>query len=384
MQIVFLIIFLSILTFFVKDEKLKYYCYIACALISSMYFLISFSDEFDLYRHYEYLSIVKTMTLKEINACDSGVISILYAQEPGYVFLLWIVSKIGIKELLPVFTGFTVYAVNVWILIKEKDRNNLSGFSFRLSFVFMLLTVDYLSISGIRNVLAATIFMYAFYNECILKERRVLSIVLYIFSVSIHTSIIIYIGVRILLFFYKKKFKIVINIFLLSIFSVLPLLLESLYLVFDDFPFIIHILKMYEKYYLGYAGTPKRRGMLMVCLVVYCLGLIIVMCIKNRHNEDILKLSNFYFLSALFTLGSFQQYDIFVRFRFIAVPFISVLSLHFFSGYNWENIFKLLRNNKNNTVFKKIIPYIWMGVMLLQAIYYCMFHYYPITQYITL
>lgn len=383
MQII-LLIFISIsLVWGIKKKSLVFYCTLVCMLLPSIYFFISLPSAFDLSRHYEYFNILESMSFEELFNNNDSIVSLLLKNEPIYVFGVWGISRLHIKELMPVIVGIITYSIPTWILLSIKRNTNASLLAFSSAFVFIMLTTDFIAISGIRNILAASIFIYAFYNEYVLQRRQVLSILMYALSFLIHSSMIIFIGIRVLHIFYKN-FKILINIFLFAVFSILPLMLSDLYILFAKIPKFVMILRTYENYYRGWTGNFDRRGAQICSLVLYSMGMVLAIYLKHKYdkNPQICRITEFYTMSFLFILGSIQQYDIFIRFRFISIPLTSMLVLFFFSENKFKSILRISGTTIKNARFRCVLLLSLLLSVIMQASYYFLFSYYPITQYI--
>ena len=156
MQVIVVILLLTITSLCIKRKYLKVYIYIAISFLSSMYFFFNPPEEFDLYRYYELFDA--------INSSNTGEMYEVYSSR-YCVFMLFffLLSSTTIKSFIPFTIGCLYYyfSLNIILLVNREFKNEPCFYnSLRIGFILLLMLSDFLSISGLRTVLASILFAF--------------------------------------------------------------------------------------------------------------------------------------------------------------------------------------------------------------------------------
>ena len=381
MPIIIVGLVLSLLIWTVKDEHLRVYSILACFLFSSLYFFINLPNEYDLFRHYQYFVIVQKLSFPQL-IHSTGILRTLWNETPGFAIYLWIISRFGVKELLPVISGMIIYYIPVYILNNEYQKGVYCRSAYNLSFAIVFLAMDFIGVSGIRNVLAFCVFILGFYFDVFKLHRKELCWIFYLVAASIHSAALILILLRLVLIFYSKATKIVMNIFVFIIIAIAPQFLSIAYDRFSNVPIISSGLWITIKYLNGFIESTDLAGMRYSCLILYIgVFLIVVNVLVINKSITFRQCYNYIILCFFFTIGSFGQYDTFVRMRFLFAPFLAILFLDYFHSITGGKRLVIQGSNMGATLINMIIFLAFIASVIITIVYRFIYQYYPLTQY---
>lgn len=163
----------------------------------------------DLVRYFEMLDNYKMVSLREAFENTSSSLYVM-------VFLMWAISKTGCYGLMPMLTTGTVYGVSAYItcdFAEQKGQCKMIPALMLMQFFFLpLINI----INNVRNVLAFSLVVLAVYRDIIKRRRNLMTIVLYVIPIFMHTSGIILVLLR-FASPYVKRFK---ELFLAGVFFI--------------------------------------------------------------------------------------------------------------------------------------------------------------------
>ncbi len=153
-------------------------------------------EGFDITRHYNAFNTLSSYNFSEINDYDGSIFKY------GFYVYCWGITKLGLpKEFVPFSIIFTIYSLYFLTLKKiidftparNKDAlNRISLKMLTLLGVFLIFNeirfVD--ATSGLRNMWAFSIFIYAFF-DLLYKKKKIKFILLSIIASFIHISVIL-------------------------------------------------------------------------------------------------------------------------------------------------------------------------------------------------
>ena len=167
----------------------------------------------DLTRYFELLDYYSTMSIREaIEATSNG----LYVM----TFLMWAISKTGCYGLMPMMTASAVYGVGAYItcdFAEQKGQCKMIPMLLLIQFFFLPLTNIF---NNVRNVFAFALIILAVYRDIIKQKRNLLTIILYIAPIFMHTSAIVLVILRFIAPFVKQLKE----LFLVGVFFVSSLI----------------------------------------------------------------------------------------------------------------------------------------------------------------
>lgn len=329
---------LVIIGFLMCKYDNRYYTGVVLVFLSCLYLLLTPSDSFDLYRHYEIYDIVQNCSLKEaltgnqslINDISGSLYNIYAESSPIYIVLLYLLSRVFSHKAIIVFSVFAVYGISIGIMRDIGKRHNISNYYVNFSCMAFLILLNFVDISGIRNTLAASLAFLAVYLDVCKKQRNLKTIASYIFAVLIHSSSIIVIIIRLLLLVKHKMFRRVMTGVLL--FSV-PLVVytQDCRFSFGESPIGNLLNYTLDKFLSFVIGEGSSTGMLSTATVVLNIfirgvGILAVYLIymqvkKNKRLSEygLSEYGQFAQLFFAFTLSCAPIYDMFVRLQFFTL-----------------------------------------------------------------
>ncbi len=183
-----------VVSFMLRNKRFGYFLF--SFFMGYLAYLMIPYEGFDITRHYAAFNALSTYNFSEINNYDGGIFKY------GFYVYCWGVAKLGLpKEFVPFSIIFTVYYLYFLTLKKIldftpiRDNNTSNKISLKmltLLGVFLIFNeirfVD--ATSGLRNMLAFSIFIYAFF-DLLYKKKRFKFLFLSILASFIHISVII-------------------------------------------------------------------------------------------------------------------------------------------------------------------------------------------------
>lgn len=337
----FTYIILMMLSVFFNRKNLKYYFMIISLVFAILAFIYVPNNRMDLYRHYNMLEMCRQYGFDYIiNSND-------YKNLPIAAIYMYVISMFKLNGFLPFITAYIVYKLSLNLVYYSGIRYNISRKSMLLTAYFFIGTSNYMGIiSGIRNPLAITIFIYLLYWEII--ERRYVKFcwIGYILVCFVHLSVFILLFFRILLLVYNRYSKFLIKILIFGWSLFLPSILKIAN-YFNNIPIVNYIISKVNSYDIREANAVAD---VKVYTIVY--STLLITCIfiaftyykkyrKSEKNKQIVKYFNMFIIFSLFVIGSISQYHLFVRMN-RALALMSIPILNYINGdnvkigYKWD------------------------------------------------
>lgn len=302
MIILLLELFFVLLFPFIGKKNLKRYFLFVCLVLSGVAFFFQPPDNFDLYRHYQ--------TLDNFRANGWTAVKNIYffSTAPVYALYFYLISMLPSNRFLPAITVFITYYLTFSLIYKISLKYRVSKKNIMIAFTFVIFGLDYLSaISGVRNILAFSIFSYCLYYDLVEEKNKILCFIVYGMMCLLHNSCVILLGFRIVLFFYNKYTKRIFQVgfFLWGIF--VPYIVKIL----DSIP-NVYLNQISEKIKTYYTGMMFNANLTLFNLGILVLIGVIALEYKNIHEHSS-KHTEYLMLVIVFTIGSIRQYDLFIR-----------------------------------------------------------------------
>ena len=230
-MLVFFVIFVlaTLGVIFAKSDS-RWYIVLCSVTLATLYLFFEPLEEFDLYRHYEIFSYVEGLEWAELfelnEEYNTSFVALLYniylESSPAYIVFLFGLSRFGGAKLLIFVTTLLVYGIPMYIVYSAGKKNGTDNVSINASIIFLLFMINYLDVSGIRNMLAVSIVLLAVYWELVLKKKRILSFFLYVIGILIHNSVCILLLLRLLVLIKNKIWK---TLAFLGVVAIIPVAL---------------------------------------------------------------------------------------------------------------------------------------------------------------
>lgn len=376
------ILFWGCMGFFIPRKYLRIYLILASIGLSFLYFFFQPPVSYDLYRHYEVLHIIRkhdiwTVMSGALNK-NSFMIESLQQGAPMYLLYAYLISLLQIDQLLPVITGIIIYtsASNIILMAAEDIDEEIADWKISFCFFFVLVLLDFRTVSGIRYMMSYSLFAYILYKDLVRNANTLLCFVAYFAIANIHNSIFILIIIRLLIELNRFIPKPVLMVVLLASFSFVDLVLHLL-VRYTNIPMIQVLVDKINIY--GYGGGTAyivfraviRFIHITVCLLLYLYcKKIIQRTIRFQRYGDML------LLFTMFAFGAIRQYDTFVRSKIFiclaALPFL----LLFLQYIVEETPLQLVFPNSSLTVFCGAVLYFMIYVAMALSVYMYYFGYY--------
>lgn len=248
-----------------------------------------------------------------------------------FEFLKYIISQIGNYRLLPficVFIGFLIVFYTIFDYSKIKNISVYKSLFIMLTFVCILNFLDFTS--GLAQILAIIITMFAFYLEYIKGKKKWYYKLLYVLPGFIHASMFIAIILRILLNFDLKKyikFAIPILIFYGMAGNFIAFIISPL----EFIPIIGTLISKAGMYLVERpACWDSTYGIALMLLNIFYFAIFLITSKQNKEKE---KFDELILLIILFNISSIQYYDICLRFSTFAMILMNIYLLKVLS-YN--------------------------------------------------
>ncbi|KAA8788491.1 EpsG family protein [Lactobacillus crispatus] len=266
-----------------------------------------------------------------------------YSNQPGVAIYLWIFSLF--KENGVFFYATTLFflvALSLFIckVVKELKVSKKEAVLIQL-IILMTFNIFY-EIQGVRNFLAFMLFAVALYYDFTLKSKykKIICWFFYLVAYSLHPSVIPLIFIRILVGAFHKKLDFYILGFLLLIYNLfLPILTNILSKISI---FSVVSIKM-EQYLYGQSDFEAHAGgneIMFTSLILIALVLELFLYLQvSKRSLLPRKYSIFYYMTMLFTIGSFLSTQVYLR-NIMLLLFLSIpMKIYLFSDLCKEDIY---------------------------------------------
>ena len=376
------ILFWGCMGFFIPRKYLRIYLILASIGLSFLYFFFQPPVSYDLYRHYEVLHIIRkhdiwTVMSGALNK-NSLMIETFQQGAPMYLLYAYLISLLQIDQLLPVITGIIIYtsASNIILMAAEDIDEEIADWKISFCFFFVLVLLDFRTVSGIRYMMSYALFAYILYKDLVRNANSLLCLIAYFAIANIHNSIFILIIIRLLIELNRFIPKPVLMVVLLASFSFVDLVL-SLLVRYTNIPMIQALVDKINIY--GYGGGTAYivfRAVIRFIHITVCL-LLYLYCKKNiQRTIRFQRYGDMLLFFTMFAFGAIRQYDTFVRSKIFiclaALPFL----LLFLRYIVEETPLQLVFLNSSLTVFCGVVLYFMIYVAMALSVYMYYFGYY--------
>ncbi len=331
----------------------------------SMYFN---GKETDLTRYYDIVNLMSNYSLKSILLKETDL---LYTKD----LLFYFVSRINDVNILSFIVGFIIYGITFYILfdsIENSTRKFKTYEIFLMGIICIGIISPYSIIGNVRCITAYSIISLAAYRDLVKRKRNLLTLLLYLIPIGLHTSAVIIIFIRIVSQLLKSFNKIALLVALL-----LPNIIDFTYEhIKFGMGYIGEILnnaisKAY--YYLhwtegGWASKIESsisNSFFRISGSIFLIAIIIIILAfnHNKKNQDDKKTStnlmvNYLLFVAILALGTLTiKTGAFWRFESIVVLFSPVIFVN------------VLENNSNLNKYMKFIYLFGIVMLLINVVY---------------
>lgn len=387
-MIVCIYILLSIfLTLFVKKKYLCTYFLISVIGLSGIYLWCK-PFESDLSRIYDLMDIYKNIAISDILSLGGGynygsvLVNDYIASYPIFSIMAYFFAKFPIKELLPFSVGLFTYIPPILVIKEFAQKLSLDKWKIVACYIFIVCNLDFLSINGIRNSLAAAIFFYAFYIEIYKSGNKIICYVIYFMTCLIHSFGVVLLALRIMVLIYCSSVKTIARIIIMFIILSIPTLMGQLSAM--NFGGVVGvILRRVSLLYGLYEGRTEAYGYHMQYIIAIS-GFIVLLLMSflsikyaKKENEMITVFLAGLIIFSLSNIDTFTARSKFMYYPLSMITFIQFLNqigtskFHKFKKFGFYS----LKNNivlvltymevlimfTLNVIFRYNVIDLWMG-----------------------
>ncbi len=315
----------------IPANKYKWQLILSAALLSLLYLFFVPSKDYDLFRHFEVMNIVEGMSFKELFfekvSTDNWLLADYLDSSQVYLFYLFLISRLRLDTLLPVITVLIVYATAFLRIHKLGKEENISGAAVFIAFITVLFVMDYRDLSGIRNMLAYSLFTYTVYEELVNKRNPIACFSVYILLCGVHMSCVILLALRVAVLISQRS-KVLRTLAAIAIFGIYTFAMDIISLISGlvGSPYLeslVYKITVYREGRKDYnpAGAVVYISIISVLFVVY-----LIARRQGLVGEKFKSYSLYTLFVFAFTAGAFLQYDIIRRnttlIMLTALPFV--------------------------------------------------------------
>lgn len=286
----------GLLGIFIDRKNWRTYIFILALFMSILAYNYEPYNHTDLIRYFDFMRAIKSLPISQ------ALISGIYGETGlyGFTFISWMISKTGDFNLLQMVSTFVTYYIAFRITMIVGENFKVKNFHLLLYVLFILTSISFYSVvNNVRNVFAFSIISYAVFRDTYLRKKNVFTFLLYIIPVTLHSSAILLIIIRLFLPLIKKNKLAFISIGLLS-----SLILSALFPLVFRWPtnnfIILQLRTMVIKGYYYFTDTSSEWGIIaqnsgsillqkLLYLVISLIFVSLIFFISNKkiHEEQI-------------------------------------------------------------------------------------------------
>lgn len=367
------IILLCTLSFFVPRNKLYFFFVISAVILSALYLWFNPPIDYDLYRHYLTFESMKNVSFQDLfdnqYIFDNNLLNEYSKVSKVYIIILFVMSRIGIKQILPWIVGVIIYTVASKMIWQTGSDLNSNKTAILFAFFFLYCCLDFRSVSGIRNMLAFILFSFVLYQELIQKKNKILCWILYLLICGIHMSCVIFVGLRMVLLIGKRWIKIPVMFICLFLYSFSEIIADFL-TKFSEIPYLNALRLQIEGYLIGRSEYNPKGIFIYLIIEVGVIFLYLEVYKNKRFKKYVGQYGEYCLYVVIFALGSIRNYDLFVRSNIIIISLFLPIIVFYFT-YIIELKGGCIRgiSKRNDFKFNIVIVFSFLLVILFE--FYC-------------
>ena len=321
MIIVAFLFLIGTLGLFISRKNLKTYQVIACFLISSVYFFYTPPQADDLFRYYNLFDIVKGLSLSQLLRSQFTVSDWLYnylltdymRNSKTFMAILFVLSRTGIKQLLPVFFSLLTYIPLVLVISDIGKTQRYSRESMCICFGVMLACIDLRFLSMLRNMAAYSVFVSLLYVDLVKEKKRFLCFIGYIVMCELHMSCVLLLAIRLVVMIANKRFQYIIILIMLSLFIFTEQIADIINAFFGNIGFLSRLAQRMIDYNIGRTSYNTHGAIFFVGSIFVCIIFYLLIKDRKRVKTRYQLYGKVYVYFCAYTAGSILQYDVLTR-----------------------------------------------------------------------
>ncbi|PGT89046.1 EpsG family protein [Bacillus sp. AFS040349] len=366
--------FFLITSFIFPREKLNYYFLLISFILAIIGFFVVPNNTMDLYKHYQVLEAIRISGIEVVSNHN------YYDSLPIFRIYFYLISFLQYNGFLPAITVFITYALTFKTIYKLGIRYNVSKLGMLLAMLFFVGTFNYLGLlSGIRNMLAFSVFAYFLYIDLVEKKNSLFCWLIYILLCFFHSSTVVLVLFRLLLYLYNKFTGKIINIVLIAWSFGSFMIINMLDSLTDIKLFKLLIMQIEGYSTLDYYPIIPAISKYLILITIMITFLYFMNV--NKSIKELKGITRFSALIIAFTIGSITNYHIFVRFVnfliFLSPIYIMLISKNIYPYTSEVNHAAITwrQTSKNKKLTKSILVLLIISISLLSILYLFVFQY---------
>lgn len=372
------ILIIVIISFFMPRNYLKRYYILVVFVLSSLYLFVK-PTESDLTRLYGMVDAIKNVSIEDIILMKEGNYGNYFLNlYMGHYMIFNLYAKLMSvlpKQLFVFFPSLMMYLLPLKIVFDEEKIDQYAKWIYVFSFSAFLCCTDFLSISAIRNIGVSVLFCFILYYDFMGKCKKVYCFLGYLLLNLIHSYAAFLLMIRLLTMISNKYTKYIVTVLVAVSYGFLISGNSLVTRILDGSGFLSYALKRLN-HYTGYTGTEvtNRRGYV---LMLYILVLIISFfahhflsqSLEKRKRSYATRMFDYLLLSTIFLIGSYAQYDTFIRGTFIVFPVWILLMQVYLSTISGRR-FGLVECKSGENPVVNLIVYIGSFAIVILTFFY--------------
>lgn len=379
--------FFGLIGFLIPREHLKKYYLLVAFILSTSLVFYNPPETDDLYRYYNMFDIIKDLSFKDLLNGQFGVTDWYYnymlsdymQSSRTFMVILFVIAKLGIKQLLPMLFCMLSYVPIVILIDKLGKREELSRLALNFAYITMLFCFDFRFATLLRNPSSYALFALLLYIDLVENRNKWFCFIGYILLCGLHMASVVLVFIRILIGVFRSRFRKTICIVLLFMNTLLQLIIMVLSTFGGGFTYITRLIKRINDYYYGRTAYNINGAMFFVGSIIVTLIVFAFVATHVEQSEEDEKFSLCYLYLTFFTIGSIKQYDILVRNTKLIVLLCIPSILYFFNNFvrSYRNHLYIMPT-KNGKVVTSFVTFVSIMCLIITSIlFYTLFSYMP-------
>lgn len=369
---------LVLISIFIPRNYLKRYYILAAFVISSLYLFVN-PTESDLTRLYGLVDAIKSASVRDIIFLREGNYGNYFLNlYMGHYMIFNLYAKLmsNLPRALFVFIpSLIMYLLPIKLVFDEERQHKYAKWIYVFSYSAFLMCIDFLSISAIRNIVVSYLFCFILYYDLTGKVKKVYCFAGYLLLNLIHSYAVFLLMIRLIIMISNKYTKYFIVIFVAAGYGFLVSENSLVTNLLSRSGFLSYALGRLN-HYTDYTGTvvESRR---MYILIIYILILItfvlanhfIAPAIEEKKKKYANSMFDYLLFSTIFSIGSYAQYDTFIRGTFIVFPVWILLMQTYLSAIGGRRFGLIRCKNGENPAINMVVYFSSFAIVLLLFFY---------------
>ena len=323
------LLLLIILIFMLSCTNLTRHKYLYIFIVTILLSILGyFFNPIVAYNNGNYTDLVRFFQTMDVIKGANFNNNITIYQEYNYIpimkLLLYIISQIGIKQLLPFISSFIFYGSFGLFIVKISEKYNVSNRMMGLAFFYFICLFNFkMVITNIRCPIGNAIFMLTLYYDFFTSTKKKLCMIGYLICCAIHPIFILFTLLRLV---FNLSNRITSKIFYMFI-LVYSLLINYAFEFMSKLTNIelFNYLSIKMNYYINFWNEKYSEPLILLTGVIQIIVLIYFLAIAKKYIVKNSREDSFYRITMAFVIlaiGSLWNFVTFQRCTWILIFFI--------------------------------------------------------------